>query len=334
MKIAIHNSKGSFSERWIAYCERSGIPFKVVDCYSTTIMTDLDDCQALMWHFHQASTKDFLFAKQLLYSVSASGKKVFPDFNTMWHFDDKVGQKYLLESIGAPLVPTYVFYDLKQAIEWVNTTTFPKVFKLRGGAGSENVRLVRTRGDALKLCRQAFGKGFKKYDGIASLKERIRKWRIGKATALSIVKGIARLAVPPKYATVSGREVGYIYFQDFIPGNDSDIRIIVIDNKAFAIRRMTRPNDFRASGSGMIRYERENFDVKTVRLSFELADKLKSQCLAIDYVYADGKPLVVEISYGYIKEVYYPCVGYWDRDLSFKEGEFDSQAWMVESLVR
>jgi hypothetical protein len=131
-----------------------------------------------------------------------------------------------------------------------------------------------------------------------------------------------------------GREKGYVYFQDFIPNNNCDIRIIVIGDKAFGIKRMVRENDFRASGSGLIRYEKENFDIKTVRLAFEISAKLHSQCIGYDFVYDNGIPLIAEISYGFIKEVYYPCVGYWDKNLNWHEGTFNPQAWMVEDLIR
>ena len=103
MKIAIHHHPGSFSNRWIKYCDENGIAYKIVDCYKYDIIQQLSECDALMWHFYHASPKDCLFAKQLLYSVQTLGKKVFPDFNTVWHFDDKVGQKYLLELILAVL---------------------------------------------------------------------------------------------------------------------------------------------------------------------------------------------------------------------------------------
>ena len=113
MKIAICYNKNSFAERWIDYCKEKNIFYKIVDCYNSNIIEELEDCDALMWHHHHAIHKDILFAKQLLYSIECSGKKVFPNFNTCWHFDDKVGQKYLLESIKAPLVPSYVFYTKK-----------------------------------------------------------------------------------------------------------------------------------------------------------------------------------------------------------------------------
>ncbi len=53
-----------------------------------------------------------------------------------------MAQKYLLESIAAPLVDSYVFYSKKEAIKWVEETSYPKVFKLAGGASSSNVRAL------------------------------------------------------------------------------------------------------------------------------------------------------------------------------------------------
>src|SRR4051812_29552347 len=111
MKIAIHNRPGSFSDRWISYCRQNHVDYKLVNCYDSDIVAQLDDCEGLMWHWSQVDYKDLLFAKQLTISLEKKGLKVFPDVNTSWHFEDKVGQKYLLEAIGAPLVDSYVFYS-------------------------------------------------------------------------------------------------------------------------------------------------------------------------------------------------------------------------------
>ena len=112
MKIAIHHrdSLGFFSARWIEYCKRNNIEYKLVNAYDNSIMQQLKDCDAFMWHFSNYDYRDALFAKQLLISLQTSGKKVFPDTRTCWHFDDKVGEMYLLQSIKAPVVPSYVFY--------------------------------------------------------------------------------------------------------------------------------------------------------------------------------------------------------------------------------
>lgn len=334
MKIAIHHRPAGFSSHWIDYCKTKNISYKIVDCYSNTIVQDVEDCDLLMWHFHQTNSKDVLFAKELIYSLQAGGMQVFPDFHTGWHFDDKVGQKYLLEAVGAPLVPTYVFYSKQTALKWADEAQFPKVFKLRKGAGSSQVHLAESRKMARKMIRKAFGKGFSQYDSSANLRERWRLYKNGKSTFWNLLKGVVRLGYTTEFDRVAGNEKGYVYFQDFIPDNTYDTRVIVIDGKAFAIRRLVRENDFRASGSGDIEYKRELFDEDTVRLSFELAEKLKSRSLALDFVYdEDGNPLIVEMSFGYTCEVYEPCEGYWDRDMNWHEGPFNPQHWMIESYL-
>jgi glutathione synthase/RimK-type ligase-like ATP-grasp enzyme len=332
MKIAIHHTPGSFSDRWISYCNDNNIAYKIVNCYENDIVSQLDDCNALMWHHNHTNYKDALFAKQLLYSLQVSGKKVFPDFNTTWHFDDKVGQKYLLESIGAPLVPSYVFYTKKEALDWINKTTFPKVFKLRGGAGASNVMLVKTKNEARKLTNIAFGRGFSQFNKWNNLKERIRKFKEGKDSIMGIIKGIGRLFIPTEFSKMYSREKGYIYFQEFIPNNNFDTRVVVVGKKAAAERRFIRENDFRASGSGKFSYE--NINSKAIEIAFEVAEKLKLQSVAFDFVEdSERNPLIIEMSYGFGVEGISKVPGFWDSSLQWHREEFKPQEWMIEDQI-
>ena len=332
--IAIHDSPTGFHPRWMDYCKRAGIPYRRVNCYSSDIIQQLKGCTALMWHYGQSHPKDILIARQILFALEHAGLKVFPDFRTAWHFDDKVAQKYLLEALNVPAVPAHVFVDRDQALAWIEQADFPKVFKLRRGAGSAGVRLARSRTEARRLVKKAFSRGFPIYDPWRSLKERLYKARMGRSTTLDLLKGLARFVYPPRFSRILGRERGYVYFQDYVPGNDSDIRVIVIGKRAFAIRRMVRPGDFRASGSGRIRYKRQEFDERCVALAFEIANTLGGQCVALDFVFGfDGEPSILEVSYGFVKEVYDPCTGYWDSDLAWHDGEIEPQLWMVDSVI-
>ncbi len=332
MKIAIHDRPGSFSDHWISYCQSKEINYKLVNCYTNDIIKQLEDCDALMWHFHHANPKDVKFAKQLIYSVHAMGKRVFPDFNTVWHFDDKVGQKYLFEAIGAPLVPTYVFYSKQKALTWTKETTWPKVFKLRGGAGSQNVRLAKTRRQGIKLIKKAFGKGSKQYNAWRSMKERWRKFLIGKAGIKELLKGIVRFFFPPEFSIIGGKEIGYVYFQDFIPELDKDYRTKVVANNCWGYQRLVRKNDFRASGSGSedYVYSKNAIPEKIIIYSLELAKKFKMQTVAFDFLLDKNETLfLVEIScfYGVDEKEF---IGYWDKNLNWHEGTFDPYGWMVE----
>lgn len=335
MKVAIHQNNLGFTPRWIQYCESKDIPYKLVNCYESDIIDQLKDCDALMWHHWQVNSKDILKAKRLLFALEQAGMPIFPNFKTGWHFDDKIAQKYLLEALGLPLVPTYHFLDKKDALEWAKYTEFPKVFKLTRGAGSANVKLVYNKDQAISIINQAFAKGFSVFDRFGSLKERWRKFREGKESLLGVIKSGYRIFDVPKYAKLLPKERFEVYFQDFIPNNEYDIRVIVIDGKAFAIKRLVRNNDFRASGSGNIVYEKHHFDEYLIQKSFEFADILAMQVVAFDYVFnAEKEPLIVEVSYGYAIEGYEQCFGYWDKNLTIHEGKFDSCGWMVELVLK
>lgn len=337
MKIGIHhrNSVGFFSERWIEYCEKNNISYKLVNAYSNDIVEQLSDCDAFMWHHSNYDYRDALFANKLLFSLQQSGKKVFPNFNTTWHFDDKVGEMYLLQSISAPIVPSYIFYTKKEALKWIEEISLPKVFKLRGGSGSSNVKLVKTKKQAKHLIKQAFEKGFSQYDRFAHLKDRYTAYKNGRDSFLGVCKSFARLFIPTEYSKMHSREKGYVYFQDFIPNNTFDIRICVVDDKAFALKRMCRENDFRASGGGRIIYDKNQIDERCVKIAFDVNDKLKTQSIAFDFVFDENNnPLIVEISYGFAANAYDVCEGYWTNDMQWHAGNnFDFCGWMVESLI-
>lgn len=335
MKIAIHHRPGSFSDRWIDYCENNNIDYKIVNAYDTNIIEQLKGCDIFMWHHHHTLLMDTLFAKQLLFSLEVSGVKCFPNFNTVWHFDDKVGQKYLLEAVGAPLVPSYVFYSKQEALNWIKKTEFPKVFKLRGGAGSTNVKLAHNKKEAVKLVKKVFGKGFPQSSFGMVVSESWRKYKDGKISFVTVIKCIAAYFFKDDYNKRQHHERDYAYFQDFIPNNSFDIRICVVGNRAFALKRLVRKNDFRASGSGSIIYDKNQIDERCVKLAFETNEKLKMQSVAFDFVFdKDNKPLIVEISYGYAVAAYDKCQGWWDKEMNWHLGEcFDFCGWMVENLI-
>lgn len=334
MRIAIHHREGSFSDRWIAYCERRGISYKKVDAYASDIVNQVADCDAFMWHHHHALSKDVQFAKQLLFALQQAGKVVFPDFNIGWHFDDKVGQKYLFEALGLACAHSYVFYSKEDALAWSEKTTYPKVFKLKGGAGSSNVRLVKDLSSARRLINQAFGRGFRPIDrwGVFHDSLKKHKWR----AALKNLLGVLFPGLMEE--RLMSRHKGYIYFQDFIPGMTFDIRVIVVGEKAFSIKRVCREKDFRASGSGKIIYSKEEQNEECVLFAFDVAERmcrpLDASAIGFDFVLGkDKRPLLIEMSYGFDVHGYDLCPGFWTKDGVWHEGPFLPQEWMVDCVV-
>jgi hypothetical protein len=337
MKIAIHHRIGSFSDKWIEYSEVHALDYKLVNCYDSDIIADLKDCEGLLWHWQQYDYKAVNFARQLTYSLEQAGKTVFPNRKTCWHFDDKVGQKYLLEALNTPLVKSFVFYDKDEALQWARNTNYPKVFKLRGGAGSMNVMLVHGKKKAFSLIRKAFGKGFSPSNNKEKVKDRWGKLKRNrnKTAFLAVIRGIALYLIPGLDPNDRRRSlnIGYIYFQEFIPDNDHDIRVIVIGERAFAIKRMVRNNDFRASGSGIIKYSKDEIPIVCIKKAFELNKNLQTQCTAYDFLLLESEVKLLEIGYGFSQKGYERCPGYWDNQLNWFEGKFTPEWFMMEDFM-
>jgi glutathione synthase/RimK-type ligase-like ATP-grasp enzyme len=335
-KVAIHHRHGSFSDLWIEYFLEKNVSYVLVNCYDSDIMDQLEDCAGLMWHWDLNDYQAPLMARQLTYSLQQRGIKVYPDFFTSWHYDDKVGQKYLLEAIHAPLVQSYVFYNKKRALEWAETATFPKVFKLRNGASSSNVFFAENREEAKPLIRKAFGKGFAPWNPARRLDRSLSVLKKDKdLKALKrVLTGTVRLAVPKENENLLTRERGYAYFQDYLPGNTFDIRTVVIGDRCFGAKRFCRPGDFRASGSGLFSYNPQGISENVIKTSFEVAEKLKTQSIAYDFIYDQGEPRIVEISYCFALECCDDTPGYWDKNLHWHEGKMNLQKCIAEDFLQ
>ena len=334
VKIAIHNRKGSYSDRWIAYCREHQIDHKVVNAYDDDIMEQVKDCDIFLWHFHQGDARDMNFAKQLLFSLEQAGKVVFPNWKTAWHFDDKLGQKYLFEAHGIQSAPAYAFYDEQSALEWAKNTTYPKVFKLRGGAGSYNVELAKDFKDAKRFIRKAFRSCYPSYDKHRHFWRTVGEWIKGSLSFRYVLGSFSLFFRSlPEDRLPDHKE--YVYFQEFIPNTGQDYRVEVCGDKCIALVRYCRKGDFRASGGHNDHFEHELIEEDVIRFAFDVVDKLQLQAAAIDIVRdkRDGKLYLVENSYCYGVDDDEFVHGYWDRDAVWHDEPFNGIDWMIEKAI-
>lgn len=336
MKIAINNDSYSYSKRWEEYCKENNIPYKMVDCYDTDLVEQIKDCDVFMWHHHHANYKDVNFAKQLLFSLEQSGKKVFPNFKSAWHFDDKLGQKYLFEANDIKSAKSYAFYDKDSALSWANETSYPKIFKLRGGASSANVSMVSSKKEANKLINKAFGKGFPLFNAWQIFKDTLKLYKQKKAKLSELEFYLKRTLFPNKYSfSLLPTQKGYVLFQDYIPNDGFDYRVQITGKKAICMLRYARDNDFRASGGHQNKFDKSLIKKDVIDFAFEIYRKLDLQTCALDIVRDKNtnELYLIECSYCYgigDDEFKY---GYWDDKGVWYNEKFDSRDWMIEEVI-
>jgi glutathione synthase/RimK-type ligase-like ATP-grasp enzyme len=257
------------------------------------------------------------------------GKLVVPNYKTIWHFESKAAQSFLFLLESVPTPQTTVSFDRQDALAQLRQAKMPLVFKRSEGAASEHVRLVAAPGGARRLLERAFC-------GNRYRAERLRGGPLWK-TAL-------RLAVRPWFwrflwnRWLDRDADGYLYWQEFVTGNEADLRITVIgDQCAYGFWRRNRPGDFRASGSGRIDFERP-IPEEPLRYCLELNRRLDFDSMAYDILFQGPRFVINEMSYGYLDSAPYRSRGFYrlhDRkQLTFVAGHVWPQALWVEWALR
>lgn len=335
MKIAIHKNDTLYTKYWIEYCEKNKIQYVLVNAYDTNIIEQVKDCDIFMWYFSHVIYKDVLFAKQLIFSLEQIGKIVFPNSKTCWHFDDKLGQKYLFESLGIQSAKGYAFYDKESALQWAKGQEYPKIFKLRGGAGSNNVMMAKNFSEAKRYIKKVFACGYKPYRCFDSLKNTVKLYLDNRASIRNVLGDIYRCFFYPKVYKMLPNQKGYAYFQEFIPNDGFDYRVEVCGDKAIAMVRYCRKNDFRASGGHNDHFDKELIPADVIKFAFDVTRQLQMQSVALDIVRdkRDGKLYLIEVSYCYgIDEDEFEH-GYWTADGEWHGESFNGIYWMIESAI-
>jgi len=257
------------------------------------------------------------------------GVKCYPDMNTCWHYDDKIRQYYLLRAHNLPITESYIFYDTVKALRWMENTPLPVVFKLKNGAGSENVILISSRRQGKRIIEKMFGRGIvPTFNGCGDVHGRLRRGYLNFRHFL----GQTRKGRPRSDFWQVHKD--YVLFQKFLANNEYDTRVTVVGGRAFAFRRLNRVNDFRSSGSGRIDYAVDKIDLKSVSKAFEVSRALNFQSMAYDSLYDEMRDIsFCEISYTYEAPAIWRCPGYWDEELRWHEGHYWPQYFqLVDAL--
>jgi hypothetical protein len=314
----------SFSSRASDFLKERGHEPLVVDVRDEeALFAELDGCDGFMWWFaHLPNTRRM--AQRIVTAIEhGMGIPVFPSWKNIWHFDDKVAQHYLLRAAGIPTASTWVFWQQADALRFVESASYPLVLKLAGGIVSENVRLVRDAHEAREWTLRLFDSGLTSLDPPEPLSRSNARRRAASAVRL------LRTGDPPRHGNRSEVQRDYVYLQEYLAGNDGDTRVTVIGNRAFAYSRFNRPDDFRASGSGLRDLDPGLIDPDVVRLAFEVARKLEMQSCAVDVLWKDGRPVIGEVSYYYESWIVAECPGHWAL-----RGEVDGGAleWVPGSV--
>lgn len=147
---------------------------------------------------------------------------LLPPFDFLKAHENKGYQELLRRKLGILSLKSYYFSNVSDIEKY--SFDFPLVFKPVSGAGSKGVAIVNSKREIYNLI---------------SLKD---KWY----WKYSNRKKNFHETIRYKYE----RQTGGFTLQEFLPGLDSDYKVLVFGEKYYVVNRKVRPGDFRASGSG------------------------------------------------------------------------------------
>lgn len=311
----IHSTNWCFA--WEQYCNENNINYRVVNPYKIGVINSLMDFDIILWHYSNYSYKDMLMARNILNTLEYHNKKIFPNNNDSWHFDNKLAETYLLESIKAPIPKSFYYYsinDLKNDLK-NNDISFPIIAKLRNGSGSHNVKKIDSAKELLSYGKRMFN------SGVSSAPDILHKTISNVQSSRSIKTFVKRAKRIPEFlkslsnAKKFNIERGYVYLQEFIPNDGYDLKVVVVGDKLSFIGRQVNKGEFRASGAGNLFYTRDSVTKEIIDSAFKISDELGFNCMGYDYVVNNnnGQGILIEISYGFSHKALLDANGYFDR---------------------
>lgn len=169
--------------------------------------------------------------------IQQRGGRLIPDFNCFRAHENKVYQSLLTRQLDVPgvHVPDAEVFGCYEDLERARLRLpFPLVLKSATGCQSQGVTLARSHAELMRKARR-FSRSFHLRDALRFLAKR---W---------LRKG---------YVPESSHRRKFL-LQEFIPNLPGDFKVLVYGDRVFVLQRATRPNDFRASGSGRFTYARD-----------------------------------------------------------------------------
>jgi hypothetical protein len=175
-KIGIVKDKLFKHASYAAACRELKVAYSLVDIFATDWVDQFrrSGCDTFaVWPSEVLVEWKNLYDSRLRFLTNHMQKPIYPSSDALWLYGSKERMRDWLDINGFPHPATWVFYEIEEALAFLATAACPLVVKLDIGAAANGVWLVKTRGEAVKLVRQAFGAG------LSSRRSdlRARQWR-------------------------------------------------------------------------------------------------------------------------------------------------------------
>ncbi len=236
--------------------------------------------------------KDFL--EDVVFGLEQKGANVIPKYAHLRANNNKVFM-HILEDIFLSdinkILPTKRFSTLTE-LSCLDNINYPVVIKLAAGAMSQNVALARNYKELVSFVKN-------------------------NSVSVSTWDRFKELVREKKYDGYKPQDnvKNKFVIQDFLPGLESDYKVLKFGEYFYIFKRPVRENDFRASGSGQVNYLYGS-DCDVPDGIFELVEKIANAIdtptLSVDIAASSKGLYVIEF-----QSIYFGTVGQHRSDVVF-----------------
>lgn len=265
--------------------------------------------------------KDFI--EDIVYGLEMAGAHVIPSHRFLRANNNKVFMELLREVLYDGQITGVVsrgfgtLEELERAIG-LNQIEYPCVIKAAKGAQSRGVARADT---SEELVKQA-----KRLSRTPHLRRELRDW--------------GRTYRVPGYKKESRFQKKFIV-QRLVPNLQNDWKVLIYADRYYILRRNNRPNDFRASGSGLFLPDKKaDFPMHMLDYVETIFNKTDVPNLSVDFAYDGKKPYILEIQAMHFgKSTTYHCSHYCIKhdgkwEWRSKEEDYDQEKLYAMSIVR
>lgn len=288
--VILANEQPNDHDLWIKACEENKIDYRVVDLtsYNWLIEIESEPFEMLL-----AKPTSATSAFKLLYDERVSvlsnylKYKIYPSLDEILIYENKRFLAYWLSAQKMPHPKTYIFYNKKEAVNYIKNANYPVVAKLNIGASGKGVKIIKYESEAKKYIDKIFNVGVSSRTGPNLSKGKIfeRAWR-----KLINPKALRERIIRYKNVT-NDMQKSFCIFQEFIP-HKYEWRVVCIGESYFAHKKVVKKE--KASGSLIKEYGRP--PLYLLDFAKAIMDKFGFYSQAIDlFEISDGNYLINEM---------------------------------------
>lgn len=240
--------KDHFGSKWNATPYRSGFDLKYLEMYfdqndikleflSISESQNLKDIEGNIFLYTSSEDQGYYyksFIEDIILYLEMNGGIVLPSFKYLRANNNKAFMELIrrgFEFEGIRSLSSFAFGTLEELKRLKLLLSYPIVLKKSSGAMSTGVFLAKNEKELFKKVKKLSKAGLYR----SRIKDYLRKYKH---------RG---------YVPDSPHRSKFVV-QEFIPGLDSDYKVLIFGKRYFIFERPTRKNDFRASGSGNQNY--------------------------------------------------------------------------------